>query len=105
MKAEPIIALFGAIVIAFFSFVTAHAGNDDKSERGKQLHALGIEYERSLSLADADRRSALGSINTRLMKLIDDGLDKDRRFAGALLHAEVLSALVESGWTPSAPTA
>ena len=97
MKAERIIALLGAGVIAICSFVPAYAGNDDKSERGKQLHALGIEYERSLSLADADRRSALGSVNTRLMKLIDDGLDKHQRFAGALLHAEVLSALGEVG--------
>ena len=31
------------------------------------------------------------------VQLIDDGLDKERRFAGALLHAEVLSALGDVG--------
>jgi len=93
MKAERIGALIGVIVIAVCGLGSARAGDDEKAQRGQRLHGLGIEYERALSLADAERQGALSDINARLSQLLDAGVEDDRRFAGALLHAELLRTL------------
>jgi TolA-binding protein len=89
--ATPLIRKLGLVLlVGALAAGPARAGDDAGRDT---VAGIGLAFEAASALPEADRATALADLRGRIVSLLDDGVDDDRRTGARLLAAEIAYAM------------